>query len=207
MSSTEEDCGYGREVSLRAARRIADGSASHRQPVTGSRPGTAAPVGAESHSVRAGFEDIVRELRPDLYRYALWLCHDPALAEDVVQEALLRGWRGVAQLQDHGAIKQWLLTIVRREHARIYQRKRAESTDVDELSGTEQLFISTTDDTDLTEMRREIFRLEASYREPLVLQVLMGCSAEEIGEILGLKPGAVLTRLFRARKQLAARFK
>ena len=41
-----------------------------------------------------------------------------------------------------------------------------------------------------------------SYREPLVLQVLMGYSTEEIAQHMGLNVGAVLTRLFRARQQL-----
>lgn len=45
-------------------------------------------------------------------------------------------------------------------------------------------------------------KLQPEYREPLVLQVLMGCSTQEIGELLQLTQGAVLTRLFRARQQL-----
>mgnify|MGYP000054794069 CR=1 FL=1 len=47
-----------------------------------------------------------------------------------------------------------------------------------------------------------IFRLDDSYREPLVLQVLMGYSTTQIAEQMNLQQNAVLTRLFRARKQL-----
>jgi RNA polymerase sigma-70 factor (ECF subfamily) len=47
-----------------------------------------------------------------------------------------------------------------------------------------------------------IYRLDDDYREPLVLQVLMGYSTSEIGELMGLKQGAVLTRLHRARLKL-----
>jgi RNA polymerase sigma-70 factor (ECF subfamily) len=47
-----------------------------------------------------------------------------------------------------------------------------------------------------------IFRLQDEYREPLVLQVLMGYSTREIAELMGIKPGAVLTRLHRARLKL-----
>ena len=58
------------------------------------------------------------------------------------------------------------------------------------------------EDANLTEMRHAIFRLNEDYREPLVLQVLMGHSTKEIAELMGIKPGAVLTRLHRARIKL-----
>jgi RNA polymerase sigma-70 factor (ECF subfamily) len=51
-------------------------------------------------------------------------------------------------------------------------------------------------------MREAIFRLDADYREPLVLQVLMGYSTKEIAQMMGMQQGAVLTRLFRARAKL-----
>ena len=55
---------------------------------------------------------------------------------------------------------------------------------------------------ELNDLRESIFELEDDYREPLVLQVLMGYSTAEIGELMGLKQGAVLTRLHRARLKL-----
>jgi DNA-directed RNA polymerase specialized sigma24 family protein len=40
-----------------------------------------------------GFQALCQKLRPDLLRFAYWLCHDHALAEDVVQESMLRAGR------------------------------------------------------------------------------------------------------------------
>lgn len=151
---------------------------------------------------RARFEQLSRALRSDLYRYAFWLSRDAELAEDIVQEALLRGWRSLDSLKDEGAAKQWLLTILRREHARVYERKRLETTDIDDLLPAEQRMLATTDDPEIADLRRAILRLDDGYREPLVLQVLMGYSTEDIGNLMGLNTGAVLTRLFRARKKL-----
>ncbi|MBN1238660.1 MAG: sigma-70 family RNA polymerase sigma factor [Gammaproteobacteria bacterium] len=142
------------------------------------------------------------ELRPDLFRYAFWLARDRALAEDIVQEALLRAWRAFGGLRDKQSVKQWLMTITRREYARTYQRKRLETTDLDALSAREEGLIAAHDDLDVREMRSAIFDLEAEYREPLVLQVLMGYKTEEIAGIMGISAGAVLTRLFRARRKL-----
>jgi RNA polymerase sigma-70 factor (ECF subfamily) len=51
-------------------------------------------------------------------------------------------------------------------------------------------------------MRAALFALEPDYREPLVLQVLMGYTTEEIAKHMELSTGAVLTRLFRARQKL-----
>ena len=47
-----------------------------------------------------------------------------------------------------------------------------------------------------------MWKLAPEYREPLALQVLMGCSTQEIAEMLDLTQGTVLTRLHRARNQL-----
>ncbi len=57
-------------------------------------------------------------------------------------------------------------------------------------------------DTDLDDVRQAIYRLEDDYREPLVLQVLMGHSTKEIAVMMDIKPGTVLTRLHRARIKL-----
>ena len=60
---------------------------------------------------------------------------------------------------------------------------------------------------ELADMREAIFELDDDYREPLVLQVLMGYSTNEIAEQMGLKQGAVLTRLHRARAKLKDKLK
>ena len=72
------------------------------------------------------FAGVCEELRPDLFRFAFWLARDRQVAEDVVQESLLRAWRSRDSLDAEGSARHWLLTIVRREHARRYERKRIE---------------------------------------------------------------------------------
>jgi RNA polymerase sigma-70 factor (ECF subfamily) len=150
----------------------------------------------------ARFEALCRKLRPDLLRFAFWLARDRALAEDVVQETLLRAWKAQDSLQDERAAKPWLLTIIRREYARTFERKRFVTVDLDALIVEEAPSLAATGDEDLGEMRAAIFKLPDDYREPLVLQVLMGYSTAEIAAELGLSNAAVLTRLFRARRQL-----
>jgi RNA polymerase sigma-70 factor, ECF subfamily len=150
----------------------------------------------------SAFAQLCDELRPDLFRFAFWLARDREVAEDVVQEALLRAWRSRETLAEGAAAKPWLLTIVRREHARLYERKRFETVQVDELVGSESPELGVAEDQELLNVRRAIFALDDDYREPLVMQVLLGHSTDEIALELGLTRGAVLTRLFRARQKL-----
>jgi len=148
------------------------------------------------------FDRLVGVWHRDMYRYAAWLCRDPAIAEDVVQEALLRAWKSLDGLRDDAAAKQWVLTIVRRENARYFERKRLETVDIDNLTASQAAMLAESSDSDLDDVRQAIYRLEDDYREPLVLQVLMGHSTKEIAELMDIKPGAVLTRLHRARNKL-----
>jgi RNA polymerase sigma-70 factor, ECF subfamily len=153
---------------------------------------------------RARFQALCQALRPDLLRFAFWLSRDLALAEDVVQETLLRAWKSRDSLQNEAAAKPWFLTIIRREYARTFERKRPATVDVDDLIAREEPIFAATHEQDLVEIRAALFKLPEEYREPLVLQVLMGYSTAEIAAELGLTTGAVLTRLFRGRKQLRA---
>ena len=141
-------------------------------------------------------------LYPDMYRYAAWLSREKATAEDVVQEALLRAWKSLDALRDDDAAKPWLLTIVRRENARHFERRRLETVDIDNLTASQAALLAEAPDEQVGELREAIFGLDDDYREPLVLQVLMGYTTSEIGEVMGLKQGAVLTRLHRARQKL-----
>ena len=151
---------------------------------------------------RQRFDRLVSVWHQDMYRYAAWLSRDPAIAEDVVQEALLRAWKSLDALREEEAAKQWVLTIVRRENARHFERKRLETVDIDNLTASQSAMLAETADTDLDDVREAIYKLEDDYREPLVLQVLMGHSTKEIAELMDIKPGAVLTRLHRARNKL-----
>ena len=172
-------------------------------------PEPQSPISSISERLRAPdprdpATQLFESMRPDLLRFAQWLARDRALAEDIVQEALLRAWRSRDALKDPGAVRPWLLTIVRREHARLYERKRLELVPLDAAAELQADAGSSDPGDDLFALRHAIMRLPIEYREPLVLQVLGGFSTEEIARELSLTPTAVLTRLFRARNKLRA---
>jgi RNA polymerase sigma-70 factor (ECF subfamily) len=145
------------------------------------------------------FEAAVRAHGGELFRYAYWLARDRGLAEDVVQEALLRAWRAFPRLADERATKHWLFAIVRNEFYRAVGRvePRAERVDPAELEIADErseLFA--------LEMREALAALPAAYGEPLALQVLGGFTCAEIAGMLETTEGAVMTRLTRARQAL-----
>ena len=152
------------------------------------------------------YESLVENLYQDVYRYAVWLCKNPPLAEDLVQETFLRAWRSLDSLQNDKAAKAWLFTILRRENARLYERYRPDLVDIEDQS------LADSDDQEPDQkMEREMLhaamnRLEPEYREPLLLQVIGGFSGKEIAEILDLNNNTVMTRLFRARSKLKQEF-
>ena len=152
---------------------------------------------------QARFTTLVNALADDLYRYACWLCRDRDKAEDLVQETFTRAWKSLHSLKDEKAAKSWLITILRREYAREFERQRPEIADIDynDLADSKQ---ENDTSTEAFVLRASLARLANEYREPLVLQVIYGYSCEEIGELLGLGKGAVMSRVFRARQMLRA---
>lgn len=157
-----------------------------------------------AHGTTGGdaFSRLLTMLRPDLLRFAFWLARDRPVAEDVVQETMIRAWKSRAELKDPAAVRSWLFTIARREHARLYERKKLPTVDVDELEALGDPALASDGDAALDDLRRAILQLPDEYREPLVLQVLGGFTTAEIAKELGLSQPAVLTRLFRARNRL-----
>lgn len=151
---------------------------------------------------RYRFESLCTPLSADLFRFVYWLCRDRALTEDVVQETMLRAWRSIRSLSDESAARPWLLTIARRELARVFERKRLDTVEIDAANETQPESLAVNDRYDLHETRRAILQLDVIYREPLVLQVLFGYSTEEIARQLQISVPAVLTRLYRARQLL-----
>lgn len=147
------------------------------------------------------YETLVRAFHKDLYRYAYWLTKDHHVAEDLVQETCLRAWRSLDNLQDDKAAKAWLITILRRENARRFERKQLDLVDIEDnqIASNES---SAESSIERDWLHKHILRLAPEYREPLVLQILSGFNGEEIAAILDLNKNTVMTRLFRARNQL-----
>ena len=156
---------------------------------------------------QAKFNQLAQNYGADLYRYAMWICGNDALAKDLVQETYLRAWKALDKFKDSKAAKRWLITILRREYARTFERKVPKFTDVDSVVVPEDTELEPEDRTEMKLLRQGIMELAPKYREPLLMQVVLGYSCKEISEALGISKSAVMTQLFRAREQLKTKLR
>ena len=153
------------------------------------------PVNSDMDRQRK-YEALVRGYHRDLYRYAYWLCKDKAIAEDLVQETCLRAWKSLDSLQDEKAAKSWLITILRRENARRFERKQFDLVDIDDYDNDAKV----SDDPHHQQEWLQAQTRSLMLNRTLFLQVV-GFSGEEIGGIL-IKQKHCSDTLFRARNQL-----
>jgi RNA polymerase sigma-70 factor (ECF subfamily) len=156
----------------------------------------------DSTDKTARFNQLAESYSTDLYRYAMWICGNDALAKDLVQETFLRAWRALDKLNDVKAAKSWLITILRREYARTFERKVPKFTDVDQVVVPDDEELEPDERAERILLRQGILRLEPKYRDPLLLQVVFGYSCAEIAGQLDISNSAVMTQLFRAREKL-----
>lgn len=145
------------------------------------------------------FEQVVRAFSGELYRFAYWMSRDRFVAEELVQETFTRAWNAWDNLRDPENPKPWLLTIMRNEHARMYERKQFDYVD----EQPEELEIAAeSSQIEIYDLENLIGSLPLPLREPFLLQALGGFSCAEIAEQMGTTEGAIMVRLTRARKAL-----
>jgi RNA polymerase sigma-70 factor (ECF subfamily) len=148
----------------------------------------------------SAFEKAVNDYFNDLYRFAYWLCRNRWQAEDIIQESLVRAWRGWAGLREERAVKAWLFTIVHREYLRAGPR----AARTDSAADSDNLAFNP-DPASSVDVDRALRELPDDSREALLMQVLGGFSCAEISGVLGTTEGAVMTRLTRARQAMRRR--
>src|SRR5579871_631111 len=163
---------------------------------------------------RTRFANVVIPHLDDAYGLARWVTGNRADAEDVVQEACLRAFRGIDGFSG-GNGRAWVLTIVRNT-AYDWLRKNRSATviHVDDLEAIERMQLA--DDAaagdnpeaaliaraDEAKLEAAIASLPALFRETLVLRDVQGLDYREIATITGVPIGTVMSRLARARRRV-----
>ncbi|MCU7939445.1 MAG: sigma-70 family RNA polymerase sigma factor [gamma proteobacterium symbiont of Bathyaustriella thionipta] len=163
---------------------------------------TIEPPVYESVSRQNRFETLVKAYSNDLYRFAYWLCSNHSIADDLVQETFLRAWKALDKLEDEKKAKSWLITILRRENARRFERKRLDLVNIEDVVVEDKVNLSPDQSIETQQLHQAILNLDIDYREPLLLQTIGGYKTSEIAQLLKLNLNTVNTRLFRARDQL-----
>jgi len=141
--------------------------------------------------------------RNKLYRIAYSWCHDPALADDLVQETIYKAIKNAANLRDTGTMDTWLYRILY-NCWQDYLRVKGRNVEFVEMHDEQQATHS--DNYQQSEIvrrvRTSVEQLPQPLREVVTLADFAGFSYAEIAEITNVPIGTVMSRLFRARKNL-----
>ena len=141
--------------------------------------------------------------RDKLYRVAFSWCHNSSLADDLVQETMLKAMKKVDSLRDQSTLDTWLYRILLNnwhDHLRV-QGRNTELFDVGDESQAEHAD-SYQQSQIVGRVRASVERLPMSLREVLTLADFAGFSYAEIAEIVDIPIGTVMSRLYRARQKL-----
>ena len=161
------------------------------------------------------FEAEVLPQLDTLFRVGRRLTGETADAEDLVQETLLRAWRGWAGFTQGSNVRAWLLTILRNTFISRWRSRKREGTPISlddadphaiyRAVGSQdpegQFFERVVD----AQVLAAVEELPVDFREALVLSDLEGLPYAEVAEVLAIPIGTVKSRLFRARRLLQHR--
>jgi RNA polymerase sigma-70 factor, ECF subfamily len=147
-----------------------------------------------------------------LYAVALRFLGDRGEAEDVLQETLLRAWRGIRRFEGRAMVFTWLYRIVVNESNRALERRRRRRANVPVDEQALEVPAPASDEpasrTERRELREELERaigqLSAPCRTALVLRDVEGLSTREAADIAGVGEAAFKSRLHQARQTVRA---
>lgn len=151
------------------------------------------------------FKKQLAEMRPRLYKVAYSWSHAHDVADDLVQETVVKALRNINSLRDMKKLNSWLFAILT-NCWRDYLRRQKPTEDIDEC-------IFTNDETpELVQQRQSVVdivrqaiaQLPQGQRQVVTLVDLEGFSYAEVAEIIDIPMGTVMSRLNRARKTLAS---
>ena len=161
---------------------------------------------------RARFEREALVHLDSMYRVARRLTGDAADADDLVQDALLKAYRGWDTFTPGTNARAWLLTILRNAFINEYRRRsrRPETVPLDTAEASAALPETGADDPQARffdrivddEVLRAVDALPEAFREAVVLSDIEGLDYRETARVLGVPVGTVKSRLFRGRRLL-----
>lgn len=157
----------------------------------------------------AALHRLVVDYGDAVYRLALSVVRDPAVAEDVAQDTLMKAWLALPTLRDDGAARGWVLRIAHNTAISALRARRAIAVDPHDLPdapvpGEASVESRVQSDAVVDDFVAALETLDELSRSIVVLREIEGLSYEEISEVLAVPLPTVKTRLLRARRRLGA---
>ena len=141
---------------------------------------------------------------PSLRAFAVSVCGSFHLADDLVQETLMKAWANSSKFEMGTSMRAWLFTILRNGYYSLYRKRHREVQDSDgyyaasvSVQGSQESRL------DLADLRKALEKLPVEQREVLILVGPSGLSYEEAAEICQVQIGTIKSRVNRGRNKLA----
>lgn len=150
------------------------------------------------------FRDLLVKEIPNLRAFAASLSGSMQLADDLVQDTLLKAWGHADSFTEGTNIRAWLFTILRNTYYSLYRKRGREVQDTDGIY-SERVIVPAAQDSaiNLADLRKALAKLPEDQREVLVMVGASGMSYEEVAEICGVAVGTIKSRVNRGRVRLA----
>ena len=148
--------------------------------------------------------DALVEHLPAMRAFAISLTRNPATADDMVQDTLIKAWTNIDKFKAGTNMRAWLFTILRNTYYSSRRKAKREVADVDGIH-TEALAEKPAHDgrLQMTDFRRAFQKLSDEQREALLLVGASGFSYDEAADMCGVAVGTIKSRIGRARQRLA----
>ena len=151
------------------------------------------------------FDEIYRLYAREVYRYILSLCRDKILADDILQNTMLKAFDNIGSFKGECSVKTWLCSIARNEYLNHLKKHDNKNVSLDEnLDGKsgdpEQMALSSLSAVDILKL---VHALEEPFREIFTLRFYGELKFSEIGEVFGKSENWARVNFFRAREKLA----
>jgi RNA polymerase sigma-70 factor (ECF subfamily) len=161
---------------------------------------------------RQGDPDAVRAVYRShgrlVYAVAYRVLGDRGLAEEATQQTFVKAWRAAQSFDERRELGPWLAAIARRVAIDLYRHEAVRSADpIESVAAGDPALVATPQSADsiydVWAVREAVAQLPADEQEVVRLQHLDGFTHAQIAEQLGIAPGTVKSRSFRAHKRLA----
>ncbi|MEM6938587.1 MAG: RNA polymerase sigma factor [Pseudomonadota bacterium] len=148
-------------------------------------------------------DELVEHL-PAMRAFAISLTRNAAVADDMVQDTLVKAWTNIDKFDNGSNMRAWLFTILRNTYYSSRRKSKREVADIDGVL-SDNLAEKPAHDghIQMNEFRAALAQLSDEQREALLLVGASGFSYEEAAEMCGVALGTIKSRTNRARAQLA----
>lgn len=151
------------------------------------------------------FNEIYRLYAKEVYRYILSLCRDKTLAEDILQNTMLKAFENIGGFSGGCSVKTWLCSIARNEYFNHLRKAGNKNVPLDENTESksdspEERALSSLSAVDILKL---VHTLEEPFREIFTLRFYGDLKFSEIGEVFGKSENWARVNCFRAREKLA----